>query len=231
MRIRLFLFKQMKNELNKDWQGLLKGEFEKPYFTDLTQKVEEVYSTEDVWPLRKDLFNAFNSCAFEDIKVVILGQDPFPTAGHAHGLCFSNPENIIPFSKSLQNIFKEIESDLRQQAPASGNLQHWANQGVFLLNTVLTVTAGEANSHKKIGWQTFTDEVIRLISNQKNNVVFILWGSQAQKKEELIDSRRHHILKSVHPSPLSAYRGFFGCKHFSKANELLISHGLQPIKW
>ncbi len=221
----------MKSELNKDWQELLKTEFEKPYFADLTQKVDSTYSLKDVWPKRKDLFNAFNSCAFENIKVVILGQDPFPTARHAHGLCFSNPEEVIPFSKSLQNIFKEIESDLGQQPPIHGNLQHWANQGVFLLNTVLTVTAGEANSHKKFGWQEFTDEVIRQISTHRSNVVFILWGSQAQKKEQLIDARRHHILKSVHPSPLSAYRGFFGCKHFSKANELLISHGLQPIKW
>ena len=221
----------MKELLEASWKKVLSAEFEKPYFVDLTAKVSTAYASKDIWPKKEQLFNAFNSCTFEDVKLVILGQDPFPTPGHAHGLCFSNPENINPFSKSLQNIFKEITTDLKQKPPKHGNLQEWANQGVLLLNTVLTVEAHEANSHKNFGWQKFTDEVIKKISAEKNNVVFLLWGAQAQKKIELIDVQKHHILKSVHPSPLSAYRGFFGCKHFSKANELLILCGLEPIKW
>ena len=221
----------MKVDIEKSWNERLKHEFDKDYFHKLVQKVKHAYATKDVWPKGKDLFNAFNSCSFEKVKVVILGQDPFPTPGHAHGLCFSNPENIVPFSKSLQNIFKEMKDDLGQEHPSNGNLQHWANQGVFLLNTVLTVNAHEPNSHKTFGWQRFTDEVIKTISDKREGVIFFLWGSQAQKKADLIDNSKHHILKSVHPSPLSAYRGFFGCKHFSKANELLISQELTPIKW
>jgi uracil-DNA glycosylase len=221
----------MKLEFEDSWKSILGEEIDKPYFHDLKDKLAVEYASADVWPKEKELLNAFNSCPFSEVKVVILGQDPFPTPSHAHGLCFSNPETIIPFSKSLQNIFKEIKSDLNQAPPKHGNLQRWANQGVFLLNTVLSVRAHDANSHKKIGWQEFTDKVIEKISSEREGVVFLLWGSQAQKKSKLIDNQKHDILNSVHPSPLSAYRGFFGCKHFSKANELLISRGLEPIKW
>ncbi len=206
-------------------------EFDKPYFKELVWKVKEAYQKNEVWPKGGHIFNAFNKCPFPNLKVVILGQDPYPTPGHAHGLCFSVAENVFPFPKSLNNIFKEIKDDLGNEVPDSGSLESWAEQGVFLLNTVLTVNAHESNSHKEFGWERFTDEVIRAISDQKEKVVFLLWGSQAQRKMDIIDTEKHHILKAVHPSPLSAHKGFFGCKHFSKTNEILISQKLEPIHW
>lgn len=221
----------MKINLDASWYHHLKTEIEAPYFKTLTNRIDELSSTQLILPQEQDVFNAFNLCSLENIKVVILGQDPYPTPGHAHGLSFSIPEEVRPFAKSLQNIFKEIQDDLGTEIPQNGNLERWAKQGVFLLNSVLTVTANEANSHKKFGWQKFTDRVIQLISEERNGVVFMLWGAQAQKKVDLIDESKHHILKSVHPSPLSAYRGFFGCKHFSKANELLVLQQINPINW
>ncbi|MCB9223438.1 MAG: uracil-DNA glycosylase [Crocinitomicaceae bacterium] len=221
----------MEVQIESSWKKALEEEFEKPYFISLVAKVKEAYQKGDVWPKGQQIFNAFDHCPLENVKVVILGQDPYPTPGHAHGLCFSVQEHVKPFPKSLINIFKEIQDDLGTPYPENGSLIRWADQGVFLLNTVLTVNANQPNSHKSFGWETFTDAVIHKISTELNNVVFMLWGSQAQQKIHLIDQSKHHILQTVHPSPLSAYRGFFGCKHFSKANELLISHGHQPINW
>ena len=221
----------MEIKLEKTWKNALAAEFEKPYFSQLVSKVKKAYQTKDVWPKGAAIFNAFDKCPLPEVRVVILGQDPYPTPGHAHGLCFSVPNNVQPLAKSLQNIFKEIKDDLGIEIPENGNLERWAEQGVFLLNTVLTVNAFEANSHKDFGWQLFTDEVIKTISTERTGVIFMLWGSQAQKKAELIDKSKHHILTSVHPSPLSAYRGFFGCKHFSKANELLALQQQKPINW
>ncbi len=218
-------------EIESSWKKILNNEFEKAYFKSLIEKLRDEYKTKDIWPKGKDIFNAFNHCTLDNLKVVILGQDPYPSPGHAHGLCFSVPKNVRPLAKSLKNIFKEINEDLGSEIPEHGNLERWAKQGVFMLNTVLTVEAFNANSHKGFGWETFTDKVIQTISEEKENVVFLLWGAQAQKKAELIDTSKHHILKSVHPSPLSAYRGFFGCKHFSKTNEILISQKLSPINW
>lgn len=217
--------------IDESWKAKLQNEFEKPYFNLLVNKVREAYRTTDVWPKGAQIFNAFDKCRFENLKVVILGQDPYPTPGHAHGLCFSVQSHVKPFPKSLINIFKEIQTDLGKPFPENGNLERWAEQGVFLLNTALTVRAHEPNSHKDFGWEKFTDAVIRLISDEKQGVVFLLWGAHAIKKAELIDSSRHTILTSVHPSPLSAHRGFLGCKHFSKTNEILISQGLTPINW
>lgn len=218
-------------KIESSWKSKLKEEFEKPYFSLLTSKVKSATQTSDVWPKGGNIFNAFEKCPFDDVKVVILGQDPYPTPGHAHGLCFSVQSEVRPFPKSLTNIFKEIQSDLNLPFPENGNLERWATQGVFLLNAVLTVKAHESNSHADYGWEKFTDEVIRQISQHKKGVVFLLWGSFAQKKMELIDLKKHTVLCSVHPSPLSAYRGFFGCKHFSKTNEILISLNQQPINW
>ncbi|MBI3134247.1 MAG: uracil-DNA glycosylase [Bacteroidetes bacterium] len=217
--------------IEQSWKALLKDEFEKPYFKILVNKVREAYKSSDVWPKGQAIFSAFDKCPFDKLKVVILGQDPYPTPGHAHGLCFSVPSNVKPFPKSLINIFKEIESDIGHPFPPDGNLERWAEQGVFLLNAALTVRAHEPNSHKDFGWEKFTDEVIRQISARKTGVVFLLWGSHAIKKADLIDKTRHRILTSVHPSPLSAHRGFLGCKHFSKTNEILISQNQQPINW
>ena len=221
----------MNVEIEPSWKEFLQQEFEKPYFANLTQKVKQVYKPKNVWPKGPDIFNAFNRCSPDNIKVVILGQDPYPTPGHAHGLCFSVKEDVRPFPKSLINIFKEIKDDLGIDTPENGSLERWADQGVFLLNAVLTVNAHESDSHAGWGWEIFTDEVIRLISEKNQNVVFLLWGSKAQRKIDIIDTSKHHILKAPHPSPLSAHRGFFGCKHFSKTNEILISHQLDPIQW
>jgi len=219
--------------LNTNWQKVLEPEMNKLYFVELMAKVNQFYNekSEHIFPEKTKLFNAFNLCLFEEIKVVILGQDPYPTEGHANGLCFSVESNVRPFPKSLNNIFKEIESDLSISFPVNGNLERWAKQGVLLLNSVLTVKEGKPNSHKGMGWEKFTDAVIELISHKKENVVFILWGSKAISKAILIDAKKHFILTAVHPSPLSAYRGFFGCKHFSKANEFLRSKDLRSIDW
>jgi len=224
----------MIENLNSDWQFVLNQEFEKDYFTKLSSQINNYYSDKSkssCLPEYDDIFNAFNFCSFNSLKVVIIGQDPYPNKTHAHGLCFSVKPDVKPFPKSLNNIFKEIKSDLNSEIPENGNLVRWAKQGVFLLNTILTIEEGLTNSHKNIGWEKFTDEVIRTISKEKENVVFLLWGNQAHKKESLIDLEKHLVLKSVHPSPLSAYRGFTGCKHFSKTNTYLVENNLQQIEW
>ena len=217
-------------KIEASWKAHLKEEFEKPYFADLTSFVKSEYTTQKVYPPGKLIFNAFEKCPFDRVKVVILGQDPYHEPGQAHGLCFSVPDGVNP-PPSLQNIFKEIKNDLEIPIPKSGNLERWAEQGVFLLNATLTVRAHQAGSHQKKGWETFTDNVIHLLSNSTDHLVFVLWGAYAQRKGELINSNEHLILSSVHPSPLSAHRGFFGNHQFSKANEYLINHGKEPIKW
>jgi len=217
-------------KIEASWKEHLKEEFEKPYFADLTSFVKSEYTTQKVYPPGKLIFNAFEKCPFDRVKVVILGQDPYHEPGQAHGLCFSVPDGVNP-PPSLQNIFKEIKNDLEIPIPKSGNLERWAEQGVFLLNATLTVRAHQAGSHQKKGWETFTDNVIHLLSNSTDHLVFVLWGAYAQRKGELINSNKHLILSSVHPSPLSAHRGFFGNHQFSKANEYLINHGKEPIKW
>ena len=224
----------MINSLNADWKLILNKELNKSYFIKLNSFVNARYSkNSDIvcLPNYGEIFNAFNLCSFENLKVVIIGQDPYPNKTHAHGLCFSVKSDVKPFPKSLNNIFKEIKSDLGNEIPENGNLERWSKQGVLLLNTILTIEEGVTNSHKNIGWENFTDEAIKMISKEKENVVFLLWGSQAQKKEVLIDNEKHLVLKSVHPSPLSAYRGFTGCKHFSKTNSYLTKSNLNPIEW
>lgn len=220
----------MNLNIPNSWKTILSDEFDKEYFNKLTEFVNDEYSSQEIFPSRELIFNAFDKCSFEDVKVVILGQDPYHTPGAAHGLCFSVPdgEKIPP---SLRNIYKELLTDVDKEIPKTGNLEHWAEQGVLMLNATLTVRSHEAGSHQKKGWETFTDSVIKKISDSKKDVVFILWGAYAQKKGALIDESKHHILKSVHPSPLSASRGFFGQKHFSQTNEFLISKGLSEISW
>lgn len=220
----------MNLNIPNSWKTILSDEFDKEYFNKLTEFVNDEYSSQEIFPSRELIFNAFDKCSFEDVKVVILGQDPYHTPGAAHGLCFSVPdgEKIPP---SLRNIYKELLTDVDKEIPKTGNLEHWAEQGVLMLNATLTVRSHEAGSHQKKGWETFTDSVIKKISDSKKDVVFILWGAYAQKKGALIDESKHHILKSVHPSPLSASRGFFGQKHFSQTNEFLISKGLSQISW
>ncbi len=223
----------MKLQVEKSWDLVLKEEFEKKYFKELMCFVSSEYSNkkESIFPKEENVFRAFKECNFQDLKVVIIGQDPYPTKGHANGLCFSVEENVKPFPKSLLNIFKEIESDLNQNIPLNGDLSRWAKQGVLLLNSVLTVEEGKAGSHSKKGWEKFSDEVIKEINERKEGVVFLLWGSKAQEKGMRIDNSRNLVLTSVHPSPLSSYRGFFGCKHFSKANDYLKLSGKSPIIW
>jgi len=221
----------MKVDIHPGWKKELNTEFEKPYFRDLLNFVEEEYLENTCFPEGTDIFEAFNRTPFDKVKVVILGQDPYHGLKQAHGLCFSVNEGI-PIPPSLKNIYKEIENDLGNPVPVTGNLEHWADQGVLLLNAVLTVRAKQAGSHKKKGWETFTDSVIKLISEKKENVVFLLWGDYAKKKGAKIDSSKHLILTSGHPSPLSANRGYwFGNEHFSKTNDYLIKHGKEPINW
>jgi len=217
-------------KIEQSWKKVLESEFRKPYFEELADFVRKEYKVKKIFPPPKDIFKAFDLCPFDKIKVVIIGQDPYHGPGQAHGLCFS-VNNNVPVPPSLVNIYKELESDLGIKIPDHGNLEHWAEQGVFLLNATLTVIAHNAGSHQKKGWETFTDEVIRIIAEKKEHVVFMLWGAYAQNKSLMIDETRHLILKAPHPSPLSAHRGFFGCKHFSKANEYLKAHNLQQIKW
>lgn len=217
--------------IHESWKKYLQTEFDKPYFKDLTQYVDNQYKTETCFPPEDLIFNAFNTCTLEALKVVIIGQDPYHNYNQANGLSFSVNDGV-KHPPSLVNIFKEIETDLNTPYPSSGNLEHWARQGVFLLNATLTVRAHEAGSHQNKGWETFTDAVIKTISNQKENVVFLLWGGFAKKKSKLIDGTKHHILTSGHPSPLSANRGYwFGNKHFSQTNSLLASNGLDLINW
>ena len=207
--------------IEDSWFGLLENEFEKEYFISLREFITDEYKSKTIYPPPKLIFNAFNSTPVKDVKVVVIGQDPYHGEKQAHGLCFSVPDGI-KHPPSLVNIFKELKSDTGKEIPLSGNLHNWANQGVLLLNSTLTVIANKANSHKDSKWSTFTDKAIEALSNDRKNIVFLLWGSYAHKKEELININNNHlILKAVHPSPLSAYNGFFGCKHFSKTNDYL----------
>ena len=220
----------MQVKIEKSWQEVLQPEFDKPYFENLVGFVKQEYASRTIFPPAGQIFSAFNTCPFIDVKVVILGQDPYHGPGQAHGLCFSVNDGI-QFPPSLQNIFKEITADLGIPAPKTGNLTRWAEQGVLLLNATLTVRASQAGSHQGKGWEEFTDAVIKTISEKAENVVFILWGSYAIKKKALINASKHCILTAPHPSPLSSYRGFFGCKHFSKTNTYLTSKGKTPIEW
>jgi uracil-DNA glycosylase len=218
-------------KIEESWKKRLAEEFEKPYFSAVTEFVKNEYATKQIFPPAKQIFNAFNHCSFDACEVVILGQDPYHGPGQAHGLCFSVNDGVrIP--PSLQNIFKEIKEDLGKPIPSSGNLERWASQGVLLLNATLTVEAGKPGSHQNKGWEVFTDAVIKCISDEKKDVVFLLWGKYAQDKGKVIDERKHYILKAKHPSPMAAnYGGWFGCKHFSKTNAYLEDKGLTPINW
>lgn len=216
--------------IEPSWKSRLQDEFEKEYFINLANFVKKEYKQNKIYPPGPLIFNAFDKCPYDNLKVVILGQDPYHGPGQAHGLCFSVKEGVA-FPPSLTNIFKEIYNDIGTQPPETGNLERWAEQGVLLLNATLSVRAGQAGSHQNKGWEQFTDEVVRLIATEKEHIVFILWGSYAQKKGESIDRTKHLVLESPHPSPLSANRGFFGNKHFSKTNDYLVEHGLDPVKW
>ena len=220
----------MNVNIRKQWKEVLKEEFEKEYFISLMNFVSYEYKNKVVYPEAKNIFNAFNLCSFNDTKVVIIGQDPYHQPNQAHGLCFSVLDPT-PCPPSLKNIYKEIELDLGIEPPTSNDLSRWAKQGVLLINATLTVEANKAGSHRNKGWEEFTDSVINHLANEKKGIVFLLWGSYAQKKGEFIDETKHLVLKSVHPSPLSAYRGFFGNNHFSKTNDYLISKGKEPIDW
>ncbi len=218
-------------QIATDWKQLLETEFNKPYFNTLIDFVKDEYKNYACYPPGKQIFNAFDKCSFENTRVVILGQDPYHNPGQAHGLCFSVNDGVV-MPPSLVNIFKELRDDVQKPMPISGNLEQWANQGVLLLNSTLTVRAGAAGSHQKQGWEKFTDEVIRTINNKKDNVVFMLWGKYAHDKGKVINPDRHFVLKAKHPSPLSAnFGGWFGNKHFSQANNYLKAKGLEPIVW
>ncbi len=217
-------------KIEPEWLEVLRGEFAKPYFSELKVFLIEERKHYRVYPAGNRIFAAFDYTPFSKVKVVILGQDPYHGDGQAHGLCFSVPEGIV-LPPSLVNIYKELNTDLGIPVPQSGNLEDWAKQGVLLLNATLTVRANQAGSHQHRGWENFTDEVICQLSDKHEGLVFILWGSYAQAKASMIDLSKHHVLKAVHPSPLSVYRGFFGCRHFSKTNELLIGCGKSPIDW
>lgn len=216
--------------IEESWRIALQEEFSKPYFLLLKDFLLEERKKHIVYPPGKLIFSAFNHTPFNNVKVVILGQDPYHGKGQANGLCFSVSDGIT-MPPSLVNIFKEIQNDLGYPLPKSGNLERWADQGVLLLNAILTVRANEAGSHQGKGWETFTDSVIHHLSHEKQGIVFLLWGKYAQAKEQLIDGSKHHILKAAHPSPFSAYNGFFGCRHFSKTNELLLMQGKKEIDW
>lgn len=216
--------------IEESWKHRLQEEFDKPYFEALTQFVRNEYATTTVYPAGREMFAAFDACPFDRVRVVILGQDPYHEPGQAHGLCFSVNDGV-QFPPSLVNIFKEIANDVGKPVPASGNLMRWAQQGVLLLNATLTVRAHQAGSHQNRGWETFTDAVIHRLAEEREHIVFILWGSYAQRKGAFIDRTRHLVLHSPHPSPLSAYRGFFGNAHFSRTNEYLVQHGYKPIDW
>ena len=216
--------------LNNDWLDALKGEFRKPYYKKLFETVNQEYRTHRIYPPADDIFNAFHLTPLKDVKVVILGQDPYHGDGQAHGLCFSvKPDVEIP--PSLVNIYQELHDDLGCRIPSHGNLTKWAKQGVLLLNTVLTVRAHQANSHRGIGWEEFTDAAIQVLNTQDRPIVFSLWGRPAQRKKRMLNNPKHLILEAPHPSPLSAYRGFFGSKPFSQTNQFLEANGLTPIDW
>lgn len=216
--------------IQNDWLAPLKPEFSKPYYAELFKFVKNEYATRQIFPPADDIFNAFHLTPLHEVKVVILGQDPYHNDGQAHGLCFSvKPDVDIP--PSLVNIYQELHDDLGCYIPNNGYLTKWAKQGVLMLNTVLTVRAHQANSHRGMGWEQFTDAAIRILNEQDRPIVFILWGSPAQKKAQMLNNPKHLILKAPHPSPLSAYRGFFGSRPFSQTNEFLVKNGLEPIDW
>lgn len=216
--------------ISNDWLPAIKGEFHKPYYKKLHQTIMQEYQTREIFPEAEDLFNAFHLTSLKDVKIVIFGQDPYHNVGQAHGLCFSvKPGVEIP--PSLVNIYKELQDDLGCYIPNNGYLVKWAEQGVLLLNTVLTVRAHQANSHRGIGWEEFTDAAIRILNEQDRPIVFILWGRPAQMKKSMLNNPKHLILEAPHPSPLSAYRGFFGSRPFSRANQFLQEHGIEPIDW
>ena len=220
----------MNVRIDESWRQVLQPEFDKPYFELLTNFVRHAYATRQCFPPAGQIFRAFDLCPFDKVRVVIIGQDPYHDYNQAHGLCFSVQEGV-PAPPSLLNIYKELQRDLAKPIPNSGNLTHWAEQGVLLLNATLTVEAHRAGSHQGKGWEELTDAAIQALNNQRSNIVFMLWGSYAQRKGQFIDRKRHLVLTAVHPSPLSAYRGFIGCGHFSKANDYLLQHGLSPINW
>jgi uracil-DNA glycosylase len=217
-------------QIESSWKKVLQGEFEKDYFKRLSETVRKAYLSDSVFPPPKLVFNAFEHCTFDAVKVVILGQDPYHNPGQAHGLSFSVPNGVKP-PPSLQNIYKEIATDIGTDIPQSGNLERWAEQGVLLLNATLTVELNKPGSHQGLGWELFTDAVIKKISEEKEHVVFLLWGKYAQDKGKSIDTHKHLVLTAAHPSPFSAHNGFFGCKHFSKTNAYLSEHGIEPIVW
>lgn len=216
--------------IGNEWDGLLRGEFEKEYYLKLRAFLAKEYKTRRIFPDMYDIFNALKYTSYSDVKAVILGQDPYHGEGQAHGLCFSVKKGVEP-PPSLKNMFRELGDDIGMKAPSHGELTKWAKQGVLLLNTVLTVRQGEANSHKGMGWEIFTDRIIELLNEREKPVVFILWGANARCKKTLITNPVHRILEAAHPSPLSAYNGFFGCRHFSKTNEILNAMGEEPIDW
>ena len=220
----------MQVKISNSWQKRLQKEFDQRYFARLAAFVKEEYAYYQVLPKGSQIFHIFNACPFEQVKVVILGQDPYPTPGQYYGVCFSVPEHT-PIPGSLANIYQEIHTDLGLPVPTSGCLDKWVEQGVFSMNTVLTVRAYQTGSHKGKGWETFTDAVIRLLSEEREHLVFMLWGAYAKEKIPLIDQHKHLILTAAHPSPRSADHGFFGCRHFSKANAFLVQHGITPIDW
>ncbi|MDX5438572.1 MAG: uracil-DNA glycosylase [Pontibacter sp.] len=220
----------MNVKIEESWQNVLQDEFEKPYFHELTSFVKDEYATQKVYPAGSQIFKAFEMCPFDKVKVVILGQDPYHGPKQAHGLAFSVTDEVRT-PPSLLNIYKEIKNDLGKDIPASGNLERWAKQGVLLLNATLTVRAGNAGSHQKKGWEEFTDAVVQKVNDLKEHVVFMLWGAYAQKKGAFIDERKHLVLRAAHPSPFAADRGFFGTRHFSKANNYLKEYGKEPIDW
>ena len=220
----------MNVRIDESWRQVLQPEFDKPYFELLTNFVRHAYATRQCFPPAGQIFRAFDLCPFDKVRVVIIGQDPYHDYNQAHGLCFSVQEGV-PAPPSLLNIYKELQRDLAKPIPNSGDLTHWAEQGVLLLNATLTVEAHKAGSHQGKGWEELTDAAIQALNNQRSNIVFMLWGSYAQRKGQFIDRKRHLVLTAVHPSPLSAYRGRIGCGHFSKANDYLLQHGLSPINW
>jgi uracil-DNA glycosylase len=220
----------MNVRIDESWRQVLQPEFDKPYFELLTNFVRRAYQTTQCFPPAGQIFRAFDLCPFDKVRVVIIGQDPYHDVNQAHGLCFSVQDGV-PVPPSLVNIYKELNRDLGKPIPTSGNLTHWAEQGVLLLNATLTVEAHKAGSHQGKGWEEVTDAAIQALNNQRSNIVFMLWGSYAQRKGQFIDRRKHLVLTAVHPSPLSAYRGFIGCGHFSQANNYLLQHGQAPIVW
>ena len=217
-------------KIEESWKEVLGTEFEKPYFAQLTEFVRNEYSAGTIYPPAKLIFNAFDHCPFDKVKVVIIGQDPYHGAGQANGLCFSVNKGIA-MPPSLVNIFKEIAADTGKPMPTDGDLTRWSDQGVLLLNATLTVRAGNAGSHQRRGWEEFTDAAIRILAEKRENIVFILWGSYAQRKGAFIDRNKHLVLTSPHPSPLSAYAGFFGNHHFTLTNDFLVKNGKEPIDW